>query len=238
MAQAATKVIIVAQAQGVQAPAATEGTEVPAATGGAAAPASGTTVVEHQIVEGELHDAGLETHASTEAHGEDHSGVFPPFDSTTFGGQLLWLALTFVFLYVMMSRVALPRIGGILESRRARIDGDLKEADRLRQETERAIESYEAALAEARANAHAIAEETRAGIKSDIDMKRASVEGDLSKKIADAEARIAATKATALTNVGAIATETAQALMERLVGPVSEAEVRDAVAAANAGEQS
>lgn len=218
MAQAATQVIIVAQAEG------------------ATAPADGVAV-EHELVEGEVHDAGLDTHASTEAHAEGHSGAFPPFDPTHFGSQLLWLALTFAFLYVVMSRVALPRIGGILESRRARIDGDLKEADRLRQETERAVESYEAALAEARANAHSIAEETRAGIKSDIDGKRASVEGELSKKIADAEARITATKNAALGNVDGIAADTVQAVMERLVGPVSEAEARDAVAAANSGER-
>jgi F-type H+-transporting ATPase subunit b len=228
MAQPATKVIIVAQA---------EVTQTPAQGADAHAPETGVTIVEQQLVEGELHDAGLETHASTEAHGDAHSTVFPPFDPAHFGSQLVWLALTFVFLYVVMSRVALPRIGGILESRRARIDGDLKEADRLRQETERAVESYEAALAEARANAHAIAEETRAGIKADIDMKRASVEAELSKKVADAEARIAATKTAALGNVDNIATDTLPALMERLVGPVSAEEARDAVAAAS-GERS
>ncbi len=138
--------------------------------------------------------AGAETHAGTLAH----EALFPPFDPSGFGGQLFWLAITFVALYLLMSRMALPQIGSILETRRTRIEGDLREAERLRQETEKAAAAYEAALAEARKNAHAIAEETRAGIKSDIDNRRADVEAGLAKRIAEAEARIQADKTAAL----------------------------------------
>jgi F-type H+-transporting ATPase subunit b len=215
----ASKLIIVAQAEGGDA--LQEG-----------------VVVDEQIVTEEVHDAGLDaTLASTEDHGGDHSSVFPPFDPATFGGQLFWLALTFIALYVVMSRIALPRIGGILESRRARIEGDLKEADRLRQETDRAIEAYEAALAEARANAHGIAEQTRNGIKADIEMKRNAVEADLAAKVAAAEASIAQTKSAALGSVDTIAAETLHALMERLTGPVSDKQATEAVAAVTSGAQ-
>ncbi|MFY8101136.1 ATP F0F1 synthase subunit B [Devosia sp.] len=170
---------------------------------------------------------GTETHAGTEAH-----SAFPPFDPTYFGGQLLWLALTFGALYLIMSRVALPRIGSILESRRVRIEGDLKEAERLRQETERAAQAYEQALADARTNAHKIAEETRASIKADIDGKRADVEADLGKRVADAEARILATKQAALGNVDGIAAEAAAALVEKLSNKVTAAQAKSAVATA------
>lgn len=175
-----------------------------------------------------------DTVATTEANGEagaEPSEVFPPFDPANFGGQLLWLALSFVFLYVVMSRAALPRIGSILESRRVRIEGDLKEAERLRLETERAAQAYEQALADARGNAHKIAEETRASIKADIDGKRATVEADLGKRVSDAEARISATKAAALENVDTIAADTAAALVERLSGKVTAAQAKSAVAA-------
>ena len=131
----------------------------------------------------------------------------------------------------VMSRVALPRIGSILETRRARIEGDLKEAERLRQETEKAAAAYEAALAEARKNAHGIAEETRASIKADIDNRRADVEAELGKRVTDAEARIPATKDAALANVDDIAAETAQALVAQISGTVTAEEARDAVAA-------
>lgn len=189
--------------------------------------------VEEHAAEGEhaapadAHGATGDTHASTEAHSE----VFPPFDGSTFGGQLLWLAITFGALYLLMSRVALPRIGSILETRRTRIEGDLKEAERLRQETEKAAAAYEAALAEARQNAHAIAEETRAGIKADIDGRRADVEAQLAKRVADAEARILADKTAALANVGTIAADTAQALVAKISGSVTAAEAKAAVAA-------
>src|SRR5690606_928857 len=193
-------------------------------------------VVAQEPNEGEVHENGTDPAAAgapvegTSAQTEAHADAFPPFDPATFGNQLLWLALTFAFLYFLMSRVALPRIGGILESRRARIEGDLREADRLRIETERAAEAYEQALAEARANAHAIAEETRQGIRADIEGKRAKVEAELAEKVAAAEARIAETKTAALANVDDIAAETAAALVGQLAGQVSEAEAREAVA--------
>jgi F-type H+-transporting ATPase subunit b len=211
MAGNTTKIIVVAQAE------------------------SGDALQGDVVVEGaegaaiDTHAAGGETVATTEAHGEEH-GTFPPFDPVHFGPQLFWLALSFIVLYVVMSRVALPRIGGILESRRVRIDGDLKEAERLRVETERALAAYEQALAEARTNAHTIAEETRAGIKADLEGKRAAVEADLGGKLAAAEARIQKTKTEALTNVDEIAAETVALLVEKLTGKVTAKQARDAVA--------
>lgn len=176
------------------------------------------------------HAATAGTHATTEAHSE----VFPPFDPSSFGGQLLWLAITFAALYVLMSRVALPQIGSIIDTRKARIEADLKEAERLRQETEKASAAYEAARAEAQRNAQKIAEDTRASIKQDIDNRRGEVEASLTQRMSDAEARIAVTKTAALTNVADIAAETAEAVVARIIGTgVSSQDVRDAVAAAS-----
>jgi F-type H+-transporting ATPase subunit b len=183
------------------------------------------TVVVTETPPGEV--AGGEQHATTEA---GHSDVFPPFDTTTFASQIVWFALCFAVLYVVMSRVALPQIGSIIDKRKARIEGDLKEAERLRGETDKAVAAYEQALADARANAHGIAEETRNSIKADLDGKRKAVEEDLAKKVADAEARIARSKDAALTNVNEIATDTATALVTRLIGEASKAEVEAAVA--------
>lgn len=191
------------------------------AAGGEAAP-----VEEH----------AAETHATTEADGGHHAPtVFPPFDTTTFASQLVWLALTFGFLLFFMSRVALPRIGGILETRRARIEGDLAEADRLQREATAAGQAYEAALTSARGNANAIAEETRQQIKGEIDARRKTVEADLAQRLSTAEAGIAATKASALGNVDEIAAQTAAALVAQLAGDVSEQQARDAVAAVTRG---
>src|ERR1700692_857129 len=86
---------------------------------------------------------------------------FPPFDKQSFPSQLLWLTLTFVALYFLMSRIALPRIDSILERRRARIAGDIAEALRLKGESDAAIAAYEKALAEARARAQALVNDSR-----------------------------------------------------------------------------
>ncbi|UJQ95835.1 F0F1 ATP synthase subunit B [Mariluticola halotolerans] len=179
-------------------------------------------------VDGVLHH----TQEGTLAHGgEDaHSSAFPPFDSSTFGSQLLWLAIAFGLLYVLMSRVALPRIGEILEVRRDRIEGDLAEAERMRQKTDQALADYEKALADAKAKSQGIAEATRSKVKTELDAKRTKVEADLSKKMSEAETRIQATKAEAMGNVGEIAVDTAQALVAQLLGKVPVKSARDAVA--------
>ena len=179
-------------------------------------------------------DPTADTHATTEAHGGEHdSGVFPPFDPATFPSQLLWLAITFGALYLVMSRVALPRIGGILANRKAIIDADLAAADASRQKTDAAIAAYEAALAAAKSKAQGIANETRESIQADLAAKRSAVEADLTSKVTAAEARISATKTEALTHVDEIATETAQTVVTQLVGDVSADSVRAAVVKAS-----
>ena len=85
----------------------------------------------------------------------------PQLNVADFAPQLIWLALTFGLLYLIMSRVALPRIGEVIEERSQRIQRDLDEAERLKGETEKALGAYEQALAEARAKAQGIAKETR-----------------------------------------------------------------------------
>ena len=178
-------------------------------------------------------DPTADTHATTEAHGGEHdSGVFPPFDPATFPSQLLWLAITFGALYLLMSKIALPRIGSILENRKGIIDADLAAADASRQKTDAAIAAYEAALAAAKAKAQGIANESREAITADLAAKRSAVEADLTAKVTAAEARISATKTEALTHVDEIATETAQTVVTQLVGDVSADSVRAAVAKA------
>ncbi|KKC41236.1 ATP F0F1 synthase subunit B' [Devosia epidermidihirudinis] len=178
-------------------------------------------------------DPTADTHATTEAHDGGHSDVFPPFDPATFPSQLLWLAISFAALYLLMSKLALPRVGSILEERKARIDADIAAADASRQKTDAAIAAYEAALAAAKAKAQGIAAETGDAIKTELATKRKAVEADLASKVTSAEARIAATKAAAMSHVDEIAAETAQTVVTQLVGDVSADSVRAAVAKAS-----
>lgn len=186
-------------------------------------------VVAQAETGGHAADTHVATQTGTEAHGGAKHTAFPPFDAATFPSQLLWLAITFAALYLLMSRVALPRIGEILEVRRDRIEGDLAEAERMRVKTDQALADYEAALAAAKTRAQGIAEATRTRVKTDLDGRRARIEADLAGKVSEAEARIQATKTEALQSVGEIAAETAQALVAQLSGKVTAKAARDAV---------
>ena len=162
--------------------------------------------------------------------------VFPPLDPTTIAPQLVWLTLTFVALYFLMKRIAIPRIGGVIEERRDRIQRDLDTAERLKGEVDEAMKAYEKSLADARANASGIARETRDKLAAEVDGERSALEAETARKLSDAETRIAETKRKALSSVNEIAVEIAGPVVKQLTGKdVSADEVKRAVSA-GAGE--
>ena len=173
----------------------------------------------------------MATNARTEVtDAANVKGIFPPFQSETYASQLLWLALAFAALYFLMSRLALPRLGAVLEARRARIEGDLSEAQRLRTESEAVVAAYEKSLAEARGRAQTIANTTRERLMGESEQSRKALEAKLNAHLAEAEAQIGRTKAAAMSNVREVAVESAAAIVERLVGtPPSSASVTAAV---------
>jgi F-type H+-transporting ATPase subunit b len=150
--------------------------------------------------------------------GGEHGGGFPPFQKETFASQLFWFALVFVALYLLMSRVALPRVTSILEHRRQRIEGDLAEAQGLKDQSDAAITAYEQALADARSRAQALANETRQRAAEQAEASRKVLDAKLNERIADAEKVIADKRAAAMLNVRDIAAEAAVAIVERLIG--------------------
>src|SRR5919108_403917 len=157
---------------------------------------------------------------ATSTHSEvpAQKGPFPPFHSETFASQLVWLTLTFVLLYVLMARVALPRIASIMEARRARMADDLAEAERLKAESDAALAAYDKALADARARAQSLANETRDKHAAEAEQTRKALEARLNAKLTEAEKTIAATKSAAMANVRGIATEAAAAIVQKLIG--------------------
>ena len=160
---------------------------------------------------------------ATQTHTEvphEGKGQFPPFNPSTFASQLVWLAIAFIVLYVLMARLALPRIGKILENREGVIKGDLAEAERLKTQSDEAVAAYEKALADARNRAQAIAGETRDCQAKEAEANRKALEERLNVKMADAEKTIAATKTAAMSNVQTIAADAARSIVERLIGKV------------------
>lgn len=167
-----------------------------------------------------------------EALDEHKSGGLPQLHTPDFAPQLFWLALTFVLLYVIMSKIALPRIGEVIEERKDRIQRDLAAAERLKAETDKALQTYEKALADARGNASSIARQTRESLNAEVDKERKAVETQLAQKLADAETSINDTKAKALASVNEIAGDTVVAIVNALTNNApSKDEVDRALAA-------
>ena len=168
--------------------------------------------------EHDSHTTGTEVHG-----GAAHSDVFPPFDTNHFSSQLLWLALTFGALYLLMSRVALPRIAGILEDRQATITGDLDYSVSVQKQAEAAGALCQDMITGARARAQALAEETHIRLAHEAVEKRKALEQDLHDRLAAAEVRISAAKARAMHNVEEIAAEAATAIVQQLTGKTPDA---------------
>lgn len=172
-----------------------------------------------------------EIHSEVSVAG-DTGGAFPPFDFSTYPSQLLWLAITFGLFYLFLKRVVVPHIGGIIEVRNDRIAQDLEQAAALKAESDAAIAAYEQELADARANATQIGQKARDEAKADAEAERKNVEADLEAKLSEAEARIALVKDAAMSDVGQIAEETADAIVQELIGSkVAKATVSAAVKA-------
>jgi F-type H+-transporting ATPase subunit b len=195
-----------------------------------------TIVVAEETTAVETPAAGETGHTteSTAAEG-GHKGAFPPMDATTFPSQIFWLVVFFGLLYLLMSRLALPKMAAVLDKRHRTIEGDLAKASALKNETEAALQAYEKALADARANAQAIAAGTRAKMTAEMDAERTALEKKIAAKTAEAESRIATAKALAMKDVSEVAAETAAEIVSELTGAqVSKAEAVKAIAALKA----
>ena len=142
----------------------------------------------------------------------------PQLDPATFSPQLIWLAITFIGLYFVMARMALPKIGNTIEQRKDRIANDLDQAQSLKEATDKAIAAYEERLAQARSNAHAIALATRQKLNDEVDAERARIDAELAAKVATAEKRIAAVKDKALDEMHKVAADLAGDIVAQLIG--------------------
>jgi len=156
--------------------------------------------------------------ASSGAASGESSGGMPQLNAADWAPQLFWLVLTFAVLYLIMSRLALPRVGDILRTREERIADDLDRAESLNREADDALAAYEQGLADARAKANEIAAQTRARVQAETEAKQAEAEGRLSAQADEAEANIAAARREALSHVSEIASGAAAAVVAKLLG--------------------
>ena len=155
----------------------------------------------------------------------------PQLDVTPIGNQIFWLLVALVVIYFVLSRVALPRIAGILAARQGTITNDLAAAEDLKAKAAEAEAAYDKALADARAEAQRIAGETRAAIQGDLDAAIAKADAEIAAKAAESEKAIADIRAGAQEAVVEVAKDAAKDIVALMGG---KADARSITAAVNA----
>lgn len=176
--------------------------------------------------------AGSVLAAAAEHGGEHASGGLPQLNPVTFPTQIFWLALSFVALYYLLSKKALPRVAEVLEERQDRISRDLSKAASLKEEAEATLATVEKALAEARGEAQSVIAQTVAEIDTASQARQAALAADIAQRLSKAEARIQAAKDDAITNVRSAAADIARDVAVKLGATDVDAAAADAAVGA------
>lgn len=186
------------------------------------APAVSTHGEEHASAPGATHEA---------AGAEHGSGGLPQFEFQHWGGQVAYLLVLFVILYVLVARVFAPRMRKVIDERASTIAGAIEAARQVQAEALEQSRAAAADLAEARSRSQRLAVDARAKASAEAAERSAAEDAKLAVHIDEAEARIAAMRDSAMAHVGAVASETAMAIVQKLTGkPASAAEVKSAMA--------
>ena len=161
-----------------------------------------------------------ETHTTTTEvaeHGGGEGGL-PQFQFEHWGGQIVWLLLIFAVLYTLLATVFVPRLRRILDNRAQTIAEAVEQARKVQGEAEAQAKAAQAEIDEARAQARQLAAEAKAKAAAELARSQAAEDERLKGQMAEAEARIRGLRDQAMANVSGIATETAQAIVQKLTG--------------------
>ncbi len=176
---------------------------------------------------------------TTEAavHGAEAAGHaaggpgMPQLDFSTFPNQIFWLAVTLVVIYLVLSRIALPRIGAVLAERKGTITNDIAAAEELKQKAVEAEAAYQKALSDARAEAQRIVAQTQAEIQKDLAIATEKANAEIAARAAESEKRIAEIRASAMESVSEVAKDVAKDIVAALGAKVDARTVTAAVSA-------
>ncbi|MDO5646855.1 F0F1 ATP synthase subunit B' [Paracoccus sp. (in: a-proteobacteria)] len=166
--------------------------------------------------------------AAVADHAAQASGL-PQLDVTTFANQIFWLVITLVVLYLVLSRVALPRIGAVISDRQGAITGDLMAAEEFKLKAREAEAAYDKALADARAEAQQIVGKNRAEIQAELDAAIAKADAEIAARAAESEKRIAEIRESAVANAHDVARDVTAELVRSFGGTVDQAAIDSAV---------
>ncbi len=163
------------------------------------------------------------------AAGEASQKGMPQLNFATWPNQIFWLVVALVIIYIVLTKIAMPRIAAVLAERKGTIGNDLAAAEELKSKAKAAEKAYNAALEQARADATKIIAATKAAIQKDLDVAMAAADVQISAKAAESEKRIAEIRAGAVAAVSEVARDTAGALVEALGGHADASAIEAAV---------
>jgi F-type H+-transporting ATPase subunit b len=175
--------------------------------------------------------AALEgAHAGTAAAEHGGGGGLPQFEFQYWGGQIVWLLLIFIVLYTLMSRVFIPRLRRVQDTRAQTIASAVAEARRVQDEADAQAAAARAEIDQARTRARTVAAEAKAKANAEFAARQAEADARIAEEVAAAETRIRGLRDSAMASVGDIAVETAGAMVQRLTGTAaSAADLRAAI---------
>lgn len=154
----------------------------------------------------------------------------PQLEFSTFPNQIFWLIVTLVVIYLVLSRIALPRIGAVLAERRGTITNDLTAAEDLKLQAVEAEKAFQQALADAKAEAQRIVSAARAEVQEELDAAIAHADAEIAAKTAESEKRIMVIRDSASAAVSEVARDIAGDIV-RAMGGTSDAAAIDAAVA-------
>jgi len=178
------------------------------------------------IRDGEV--APSETHVAATEAGHEAEGGLPQFEMQWWAGQIFWLLLIFAVLYLLLSKVFLPRLRGVKDQRAATISTAVETARQVQAEAAGQAEIAKAEVEQARASSRATAAAAKARVTEAANARAAEEEAVVNARIAEAETAIGKTRDAAMTNVSTIASDTARAIVEKLTGTAATAAEADA----------
>jgi len=156
--------------------------------------------------------------AAAAEHGAEKQAGMPQLNVPDFAPQVFWLAIWFIVLYVLMTKLGLPRIEAVLDRRREQREDDLARAARLKAEADEANAAFQRTMSEARAQAQAVLKETTDRLAADAAERQRVLGAELAQQIEAAERQIAATKEQALSEIRGIAVDVGRSVVEKLTG--------------------
>ena len=145
------------------------------------------------------------------------SGGMPQLNPEFWVSQIFWLTLTFGILYVVLSKLILPKISNNLESRKSQILENIEAAEKQREDSEAKLEEYEKIISKSKLEAKNIFSQSREKVLKDISAKREVLDKQIDEEISKAELEISNLRESAPDKINMIAIETSSELIQKLI---------------------